>query len=272
MVKGLYTAYTGMVNQQNRMDVLTNNLANSATTGYKKEGTVSQSFDETLAIKIKDTSDYSIPKGIGDISLGAKIGETYTDYGQGAFRVTDNDYDLAIDGDGFFAISFTNKAGVSSIKYTRDGAFTMTKEGYLVTKDGDFLLNKAVALASNNQIVNGVPTGAIQLDPRLNFRVDEGGNIYQNNNLITQVGVVNIDDYNYISKYGENMYDLVEGGNVVDSDARISQGTLEQSNVNVVSEMVEMITVTRSYEANQKIIQTIDTMLDKSVNSIGTLR
>ena len=215
---------------------------------------------------------YSIPKGIGDISLGAKIGETYTDYGQGAFRVTDNDYDLAIDGDGFFAISFTNKAGVSSIKYTRDGAFTMTKEGYLVTKDGDFLLNKAAALASNNQIVNGVPTGAIQLDPRLNFRVDEGGNIYQNNNLITQVGLVNIDDYNYISKYGENMYDLVEGGNVVDSDARISQGTLEQSNVNVVSEMVEMITLTRSYEANQKIIQTIDSMLDKSVNSIGTLR
>ena len=68
------------------------------------------------------------------------------------------------------------------------------------------------------------------------------------------------------------MYDLVEGGNVVDSDARISQGTLEQSNVNVVSEMVEMITLTRSYEANQKIIQTIDSMLDKSVNSIGTLR
>ena len=59
MVKGLYTAYTGMVNQQNRMDVLTNNLANSATTGYKKEGTVSQSFDETLAIKIKDTLQYS---------------------------------------------------------------------------------------------------------------------------------------------------------------------------------------------------------------------
>ena len=111
MVKGLYTAYTGMINQQNRMDILTNNLANSATNGFKKEGSTSQSFDEQLAIKIKDTSAYGLPKGLGDVSLGVKIGECYTDYGQGSFRVTDNIYDMAIDGDGFFAISYTNKAG-----------------------------------------------------------------------------------------------------------------------------------------------------------------
>ena len=65
MVKGLYTAYTGMINQQNRMDILTNNLANSATNGFKKEGSTSQSFDETLAIKIKDTSDYGLPRDSG---------------------------------------------------------------------------------------------------------------------------------------------------------------------------------------------------------------
>ena len=84
-----------------------------------------------------------------------------------------------------------------------------------------------------------------------------------------QIGVVDFADYNFLAKYGENMYDLVEGGQVQQSNAQISQGTLEMSNVNVVSEMVEMINVTRAYEANQKIIQTIDSTLEKAVNSIG---
>ena len=81
--------------------------------------------------------------------------------------------------------------------------------------------------------------------------------------------MVDIADYNYIMKYGENLYDLQNGAQVIASNAKIVQGTLEASNVNVVKEMVDMITVTRAYEANQKIIQTIDTMLDKSVNQVG---
>ena len=136
MVKGLYTAYTGLVNQQHRLDVLTNNLANSATNGFKKEGTTTTTFGDTLALKIKDTSEYFGVKRLGEITPGVEIGENYTDFGQGPFRVTDNVYDVALDGDGFFAISFTNKAGETSVKYTRDGAFTVNTNGYLVTKDG----------------------------------------------------------------------------------------------------------------------------------------
>ncbi|MBR5337148.1 MAG: flagellar hook-basal body protein [Lachnospiraceae bacterium] len=269
MTKGLYTAYTGMINQMNRMDVLTNNLANSATNGFKKEGSTSQAFNEVLAIKLKDSSEYGIPRGLGGASLGVKIGETYTDYAQGPFRVTDNKYDMALDGDGFFAISFTNKAGVSSIKYTRDGAFTLTKEGYLVTKDGDFVLSKDAALASTNQVAGGIPTGAIQINPLLDFKVDEDGRVYQNNEEIAQLGVVDVEDYNYIRKYGENMYDLQPGGTIIDSGARVRQETLEMSNVNVVYEMVEMITTTRAYETNQKVIQAIDDSLGKAVNDVG---
>ena len=81
MVKGLYAAYTGIINEQNRMDVLTNNLANAATTGYKKEGATSQAFNDVLAYKIKDTSEYvNLAKRIGTMNLGVKIGENYTDY------------------------------------------------------------------------------------------------------------------------------------------------------------------------------------------------
>lgn len=264
MVKGLYTAYTGMVNQQNRLDVLTNNLANSATNGFKKEGTTSQSFADTLAIKIKDTSDYSLPKKLGDVSLGVKIGENYTDYNQGSFRVTDNVYDIALDGEGFFAISFTNKNGETSVKYTRDGAFTVNREGYLVTKDGDFVLNQAAANAGNPG-----QNGYIRIDPNVELVIDEAGYLYQNGQQLGQLGVVNFADYDYLQKYGENMYELAEGGQIQQSDAKVVQGTLEMSNVNVVSEMVEMITISRAYESNQKIIQTIDSTLEKAANSVG---
>lgn len=260
MVKGLYTAYTGMINQQNRMDVLTNNLANSATNGFKKEGATGQAFDDMLAIKIKDTSAYNLARRIGDVSLGVKIGECYTDYGQGSFRETDNIYDIAIDGDGFFAISYTNKAGETSVKFTRDGAFSVTREGYLVTKDGDYVLNQAAAQAGNPG-----QAGYIRVDPNIKLVVDENGNLYQNNALIGQIGVVDFADYNFLAKYGENMYDLVEGGQIQASTARVEQGVLEMSNVNVVSEMVEMINITRAYESNQKIIQTIDSTLEKAV-------
>ena len=266
MVKGLYTAYTGLVNQQHRLDVLTNNLANSATNGYKKEGTTTKTFGETLAIKIKDTSDFGIPKRLGEVTPGVEIGENYTDYTQGPFRVTDNIYDVALDGDGFFAISFTSKAGETSVKYTRDGAFTVNTNGYLVTKDGDYVMNKAGALNSD--------PGAgsyIQVDPNVELVIDEFGYLFQNGEQIAQLGVVDIADYNFLEKYGENMYQLVDGGQVQDSNARSVQRTLETSNVNVVSEMVEMITISRLFESNQKIVQTIDETLDKAVNNLGRI-
>ena len=82
MVKGLYTAYTGMVNQH-RLNVLSNNLANADTNGYKKEGTTSQTFADELAVKIRDISDYNMPQRLGGMSMGVHIGETYTDYSAG---------------------------------------------------------------------------------------------------------------------------------------------------------------------------------------------
>ena len=265
MVKGLYTAYTGMRNEQRRMDILTNNLANSDTTGFKKEGVTSQSFDDLLAFRIKDSTTPGVDaKQIGSMNMGVKIGEVYTDYTQGPMKVTDNTFDMALAGEGFFTVDFTNKAGETSVKYTRDGAFTVNREGYLMTKDGDFVLNQAAAQAGNPG-----QAGYIQVNPNLPLVVDENGYYYQNDQLLGQIGLVDFADYNFLEKYGENMYDLAAGGQVQLSEAQITQGTLEMSNVNVVSEMVEMINITRAYEANQKIIQTIDGTLDKAVNTIG---
>ncbi len=264
MVKGLYTAYTGMIEEQRRMDVMTNNLANSNTTGYKKEGTVNQSFDDQLAIKIKDTSEIMPAKRLGDVNLGVKVGETYRDYTQGSFYVTDNTYDVALDGNGFFAVEFRSKNGQTSIKYTRDGNFTVDRNGYLMTKDGDYVLNANGAANSA-----GGQANYVRVDPNQEVRIEADGSVFQDDVQVGRIGVVDFADYNYLEKYGENLYDVAAGGQLIASNARVEQGCLEMSNVNIVSEMVSMITITRAYEANQKIITTIDDTLDKAVNTVG---
>ena len=262
MVKGLYTAFTGMVNEQKRLDVLSNNLANADTNGYKKEGTTSQTFADELAIRIKDTSYYGMPKKLGVMSMGVHIGETYTDYSQGNYKITDNQTDFAINGEGFFAISYTDKAGNTSVKYTRDGAFIVNTQGYLVTKDGDFVLNR-------NGAMNTDSNSRIQVNPNLPIVVTADGNIYQNDVLVGDIGLVNFADYDYIAKFGENLYDIVDGATIVASEATMDQGCLEASNVNVVSEMVNMITISRAYQAGQKVINAVDETLDKAVNQVG---
>lgn len=264
MVKGLYTAHMGMVNEMRRLDILANNLANADTIGYKKEGTTSRTFRDEMAIRIKDTSSYNIARQIGGITYGVHLGQVYTDYTSGSFKVTDNTTDLALDGDGFFAVSFTDKSGNTSVKYTRDGAFTINTEGYLVTKDGDYVLNTTGAM-------NGDPGRGnfIQVDPNATIDIDELGYIYQNGALMGTIGVADVDNYDYLEKYGENLYNLLDGGNTVASTARVKQGVLETSNVNVINEMVNMITIQRAYEAGQKVITSIDGTLDIAANRIG---
>ena len=251
MVKGLYTAHTGMVNEMKRLDVLANNLANADTTGYKKEGTTSRTFADEMSFRLKDSSNAYLPKKLGGITYGVHLGQVYTDYSTGSFKVTDNTTDFAIDGNGFFAIAFTDKQGNTSVKYTRDGSFTVNTEGYLVTKDGDYVLNATGAM-------NGDPSrnNFIQVDPNATVTVNKMG----------------YDNYDYLEKYGENMYNLLDGGNRIATDAKIEQGVLETSNVNVVNEMVNMITIQRAYEANQKVITSIDSTLDRAVNNVGRVQ
>lgn len=259
MVKGLYSAWTGMVNEQNRMDVMTNNLANATTVGFKKEGTTSQAFSDVLTVKLKDESvGLSNVQRIGINSPGVKIGENYTDHSQGSFRITGNTYDLALSGDGFFVVDFTNKAGETYPLYTRAGQFTLNKDGYLVTQEGDFVLD------SNDK--------HIQLDTLHEAAIDKNGLITQNGEVVAQIKVVDFADYNYLEKYGETYYSPIEGAEIITSDAAVNAGCLEMSNVQTVTEMVNMITITRAYESNQKIMQTIDNTLEIATTQLGRLR
>jgi flagellar basal-body rod protein FlgF len=255
MVRGLYTAYTGMANEQKRLDIVANNLANAATVGYKEENVTNQAFDDLLTIKIRDASEGNINRPIGTMSLGVRLGENYTDYKQGSLRQTNNTYDLALEGKGFFTLSVTDKAGNVSTRYTRNGSFTMTKDGHIVDKDGNYLMGESGAIV--------VPTNAA------NVLIDKRGSIYANGEYVDTVKLSDFEDYNYLSKSGDTMYQALDGAKEKIATGSIQQGYTEQSNVNVVSEMVNMISITRAYEANQKMIKTVDQTLDLAVNSIG---
>ena len=259
MVKGLYTAYTGMLNEQNRMDIMTNNLANASTVGYKKESSTSQSFDDVLTVKIKDQSvGMRNVQKIGIKNPGVKIGENYTDYSQGSFRITGNTYDLALSGEGFFAIEFTNKAGETDTKYTRAGQFTLNKDGYLVTEEGDYVLD-----TQNRRI---------RLNTLIDSSITDDGTIYQNDQAVAKIQVTDFADYDYLEKYGETYYQPIQGAQTIASNAQVKSGYLEMANVQIVSEMVNLISITRAYESNQKVVQTIDDTLDVAVNQIGRVQ
>lgn len=257
MVRALYTAYTGMINEQYRMDIITNNMANASTCGYKMEGVTNQSFDSMLAVKINDESEYYTDRVLGDVSLGVKMGEVYTDFKQGSLRETGNTYDLAISGDGFFELRVTDKNGNDSMKYTRSGEFEVTNEGYIVDADG-------------NHLQGG--SGDIQVSPDADsVAINSAGEIYEDGVLTGQITLHDFEDYNYLSKFGNTMYTAVDGAAEKDPTGGIEQGWLEQSSVNIVNEMVNLISITRAYETNQKMITNADTMLDKAVNSVGSV-
>ena len=273
MVRGLYTAWTGMINEQKRLDVISNNLANSATTAYKKEGMTSKAFSDVLAIKVDDPTVHFQNQNIGKMSLGVKVGETYFDYSQGNLRDTGNTYDLALEGNGIFTLRMLDKNGQEHIRFTRDGNFAVTNEGLLVTKDGDAVLD------ANLQEIY-IPVDEAQLS----VGFDSLGNVTVNGEIIAKLNIVDFSNTDYVLKYGENMFELVqepvsysmndltangEGNLLKSATAVVHQGFEEMSNVNVINEMVQMITISRSYEANQKMIQTVDSTLDKVINEVG---
>ncbi len=289
MLKGLYTAYTGMINEQHRMDVLTNNLANATTNGFKKEGTTSEAFDRVLAYKIKDLSEPgNLPRPMATnrpvdeaeannplnedymekriartgLNLGVKIGENYVDYSEGPIKETENPLDLALSDRGFFAVQYTNKAGETSTKYTRDGNFTMNRLGYLQTQDGDYVLDEDMQ--------------RIQMDPALKVSINRNGDIYQDGELIATIGIADFEDYNYLERFGENFFQPVEGAVALDREeveeefgtrTEIHAGYLEMANISVVTEMVNMIALQRQYESNQKVITTYDDTLEQAVTN-----
>ncbi|MDP9751532.1 flagellar basal-body rod protein FlgF [Thermoanaerobacter pentosaceus] len=249
MLRGLYAASSGMVTQTKIMDVLTNNLANVNTTGYKRDIVITSSFPNFEVTRYG--GDNVPPDGkIGKMDYGILIDTFHTNFEEGSFTQTNGKLDFAIDGNGFFVIDTPNGQ-----RYTRDGSFVLSNDGYLVTQEG--------------YIVQG-ENGPIELSQG-NISVDEMGNIKNNGQLVDRLRIVDFDNYDGLRKEGNNLFFIDNSANVqvIPATGRIKQGFLEQSNVNSVKEMVNMISVMRNYESNQKVVIAFDETLGKAVNEVG---
>jgi flagellar basal-body rod protein FlgG len=261
MIRALYTAASGMSAQQANLDTVANNLANSATAGFRRrrlqfEDMIYQNMITPGSPETQQTTAAGLQIGLGTRSAASEIVMT-----QGDFNQTGNTYDLAIQGQGFFQVARPD----GTLAYTRAGNFQLTNQGQIVTSDGDTLM-PAITIPSNATNVTisqyGVVSATIpgQTTPQ-------------------QLGTIQIATFNNpagLNSAGGNLYlQTQSSGNVITDNpggtsgvGTLQQGYLENSNVDVVSEFVQMILAQRAYESNSKVIHVADDMYSQINNLV----
>lgn len=252
MVRGLYTSGWSMLALNKKMDVLTNNLANVSTAGYKKDTVVLEGFPRLLAERLHDNTN-GVARGVpvGELSFSNDVGEVYTYFNQGSLLKTDNNLDMSIKDEGraFFTIAVPGRGQF----YTRDGSFKLNANGQLVTAKGYYVLGE---------------NGIIQLSGS-DFTVTRDGTIIQNGEVVDRLLITQFQNPESLRKNGENLFSATPGSVVEGFNGEVLQNYLEQSNAEAIREMVDMISLMRSYEANQRVINAIDDTLGKAVNEVG---
>ncbi len=252
MIRALWSAASGMNSMQLNLDVISNNLANVNTVGFKKSRADFEDllYQTTRAAGVQRSDGSQVPTGI-QIGMGSKPSAVQKIFTQGDYVSTGNELDWAIEGRGFFKVLSNGEEF-----YTRAGAFKLDKDGFIVTSNGDRL-----------QPEFAVPQTAVRVS------VDSYGTIAAldaagNTIASTQLTITDFVNPAGLYSMGKNLYRAtdasgapVEGNPGADTFGTISQGFIEQSNVDVVKEMVDMIVTQRAYELNSKTVQTSDDML-----------
>lgn len=245
MIRGLYTAASGMLAESMRTDVISNNLANANTAGYKKDVSIMKDFASMLITRINDGPDAPV---IGSLGVGAVVDEVATAHSTGAMRTTGNDFDMAIEGKGFFAVETPR-----GVRYTRNGTFMKNVKNELITQDGYRVLgeNGPIVIEGNKLVV------------------DNEGRLLVDNQPVGKLQIAEFDNEKQLAKEGSSLYIPAAGQRGKTGTSAVRQGTLEMSNVNVISEMVNLISNYRAYEINGKVVQSNDQLLGKAVNEVG---
>jgi flagellar basal-body rod protein FlgG len=277
LIRGLYTSASGMVSQMHRLDAIANNLANVDLNGYKRDVTVHKAFPELLLRRLDDDgviklgfASIDVAPVVGKLGTGVEVNEVYTVFTQGALKKTDNSFDLAIEGEGFFSVMVRGEE-----HYTRNGSFLLNDQSYLVTKDGHLVLGEEgpIRLKKSNFIIDqdGViyQNGALADDEGRLVSLEE--NEWENVERVDRLRLVGFKRLRYLRKKGSSFWkDTRESGPATvlpqGNRPKVRQGFLEGANVDPVKEMVQMIEVNRTYEANQRLIQTEDSLLGRLLN------
>jgi len=282
MIRGLYTSTSGMLCEQARQDVISNNLANVDTAGFKKDIAVFRDEPSMQMHRIDDKRKFfgreleiDMRPYIGKLGTGASVDEIRTIHTQGKMQQTGNDFDFAIVGEGMFAVETEE-----GIRYTRAGNFKVGANGYLVDAEGRnvMALKEPAVMNEGNILVDSdgkfaLNAGYVPVDETDKVDVNEAGQVFINGNPTHRLMVVQFDKPKFLRKIGYNLYtpeDARAGFGRFSQDTVVKQGMLEKSNVSIVREMVNMITVHRAYETNQRSITTQDSTLGRLISQVGS--
>jgi flagellar basal-body rod protein FlgG len=256
MISALWIAKTGMQAQQNQLDVISNNLANVSTNGYKRASAVFEDlmYQNLRQVGASTSEDSQLPTGL-QVGLGVRTAATQRSFAQGNLQQSSNSLDIAINGNGFFQVALPD----GSQAYTRDGSFQVNAQGRLVTSSG-YTLSDNITIPANAKSVS------ISADGIVSVAVTNSA-AAQNVGTLTLASFINPAG---LEPRGQNLYAETAASGAPTAGAAgsnglgtLMQGFVETSNVNVVQELVTMIQTQRAYEMNSKAIQTADQMLQK---------
>ncbi|MBX3609716.1 MAG: flagellar basal-body rod protein FlgG [Hydrogenophaga sp.] len=256
MINSLMTAATGMTAQQTQLDVISHNLANVATTGFKKSKAVFEDlmYQNLRQVGANATEQAELPTGL-QVGLGVRTVATSRSFTQGTPQQSGNSLDVAINGSGFFQIEMPD----GTTAYTRDGSFQVDAQGRMVTSSG-YPLTAGITLPVETESVTISSDGIVSAKLAGQTQPQQVG----------QIELANFINPPGLEPLGQNLYrESVASGNPINAApgstgmGRLMQGYTEASNVNVVQELVDMIQTQRAYEMNSKAIQTSDQMLQR---------
>jgi flagellar basal-body rod protein FlgF len=278
-LKNIWVPLSGQIAQQKKVETIANNIANANTAGFKRDDIV---FKEHLtALSEKGMTDIDIPREDwspddfyrtqGAENAYVKVDGTYTVHEQGELVPTGNNFDLALSGKGFFEV--LTPAG---IRYTRKGTFTIDREGMLVTDRGFRVLGKlpeADEAAGNAEAPadTGIEARFLKLNDMKKISISKSGDIYSPQGVIGGLSVVEFKDPYALKKQGYSLFVNNAKENVSRENIKttVNQGFVEQSNVNALREMSELIKAHRHFDNIQKAINTYDAISGKAMNEIG---
>lgn len=276
LFKGFYTVATGMVSQQRKTEIITNNMANANTPGFKSDQSTIRSFPDMLMSAVGRTNlptenhlSFGQIQQIGSVNTGVYLQETLANYTQGSIYETSQNTDVALingamptdeESGQVGAIFFRLEHPEGGEAYTRNGNFTLDGEGYLVNAQGLYVLS-----ADGERI---------QL-PNDQFNLTQEGNILVNDQLAATLGVSFSANPNTLVKQDNGLYRQIDGTNLPSAFGQegvtfsMQQSYLEGSNVDSAQSMTDLLTAYRAFEANQKVLQAYDKSMEKAVNEIG---
>lgn len=260
MLRGVYSSVSAMLQLQAKQSLTTNNLANAETTGYKSEVMVEKPFPEyMISNKDKYIDGQAKKQNIGTLSFGVKMDDTITIHEQGDLIETGSDTSFAILGDGFFSI--TDKNGNTA--YTRDGVFSVSSDGYLITSAGYLVQGINVRTGALEPIYVGFEN---------TIKVDSSNDILINDEPSYRFNIVTPNNYDNFKLESDNLYYGGDGVTAVNgADYSIKQKYKESSNVDIIQETTNLMTNLRAFQANQSVVTALNSTLSLAANEIGKI-